>query len=655
MIHLEINLISFIVKNTLSVLEACKYIGYTIPRFCYYEGLSIAGNCRLCLVEIGNSPKPVASCALPVLNNMRIFLDTPLVKKARENVLELLLLNHPLDCPICDQGGECDLQDQAVYYGFKHSRYFYNKRSVEDKLFHPSVKTIMTRCIHCTRCVRYSSEILGIEILGTINRGVSMEISPYIPTFQSSELLGNIIDLCPVGALTSKIYAFRGRPWELKLVESIDLTDSLGSVIYVYFKELEIVRILPKITLNTNLISDKARYFFDALNSDRLVNLYYQRSPKNLQTSNWNHFLKYLNLTLGQRTIFLINSELDLETMILYKKLQYKYKQICQVFSTDGFISNKKYFFFRANNFEKAKTIFLIGTNLKLECALLNSKIRQKFYLKHTKIFVAGHYTNLNYPTNFINLNLQYFINILEGFNFKISRFLLKSFSHCFIIGEALYKRGFDIDFLYNFILKYNTSINIINLYIQANSQGLLYTNIPCINKAKLNNVVNLFSINLVENFLLYKVIKTQAQNCFWFNTHGSSLLKYFKWFIPVLSAYEEESLFLNLENKPQKTLKIFNGIHHAKSLRKIFQFFLNIPLINTFNYFLFETILNCSMILHPKKFFFTSLKVCDSTFVSLYPVKLEYFDYYQTFRLSKYSKNMLLYSKHQKLISSVF
>jgi len=276
MLKIKINNSEFLVKNDISVLEACKYVGISIPRFCYHETLSIAGNCRMCLVEIEKTPKPVSSCTLPVSNNMQIFTDSPLVKKARENVVETLLLNHPLDCPICDQGGECDLQDQTKMWGSDYSRFFMTKRGVEDKNCGPLIKTIMTRCIHCTRCVRFGSEIAGVDVLGTLNRGTSTEIGGYISRIFNSEISGNVIDLCPVGALTSKPYAFKARPWELRSNESIDLTDSTGSNIYVNFKESEILRILPKSNseINENLISDKARFFHDSSKNQRLQKIF---------------------------------------------------------------------------------------------------------------------------------------------------------------------------------------------------------------------------------------------------------------------------------------------------------------------------------------------------------------------------------------------
>jgi NADH dehydrogenase (ubiquinone) Fe-S protein 1 len=239
--------IDVLVEQGSSVLQACEVVGIEIPRFCFHERLLVAGNCRMCLVEIEKSPKPQASCAIPVMPGMKIFTDTPLVKKAREGVLEFLLLNHPLDCPICDQGGECDLQDQAMIFGSDRSRFFEPRRGVEDKNLGPLVKTIMTRCIHCTRCVRFATEVAGVEVLGTTARGIDTEIGTYVEKMFDSELSGNIIDLCPVGALTSKPYAFTSRPWELRLTESIDVMDSVGSNIRVDTRGTEIMRITPRL------------------------------------------------------------------------------------------------------------------------------------------------------------------------------------------------------------------------------------------------------------------------------------------------------------------------------------------------------------------------------------------------------------------------
>jgi len=273
MVLLKINGLNFRLKGGVSIIEACKTVGIIIPRFCYHETLSISGNCRMCLVEIEGIEKPVASCLTEISDGLSIYTDSLFVKKARENVVETLLLNHPLDCPICDQAGECDLQDQAKTFGNDYSRFFFNKRGVEDKDCGPLIKTIMTRCIHCTRCVRFGSEVAGIDFLGTLNRGTSTEIGSYVSKFFDSEISGNVIDLCPVGALTSKPYGFQARPWELRVGETIDITDSTGANIYVNFKEADIYRILPKSNknLNENIITDKARFSYDANRKNRVT------------------------------------------------------------------------------------------------------------------------------------------------------------------------------------------------------------------------------------------------------------------------------------------------------------------------------------------------------------------------------------------------
>ena len=269
------------VENGLTLLQACEQAGAEVPRFCYHERLSIAGNCRMCLVEVkGGPPKPQASCAMSV-NDLRpgpngeppeVFTNTSMVKKAREGVMEFLLINHPLDCPICDQGGECDLQDQAMGYGRAASRYSENKRAVDDKYMGPLVKTIMTRCIQCTRCVRFASEVAGVDEIGLANRGEDAEITTYLEKSLTSELSGNVIDLCPVGALTSKPYAFNARPWELRKTESIDVMDALGSAIRIDARGPTVMRILPRVNeeVNEEWISDKTRFVWDGLGRQRL-------------------------------------------------------------------------------------------------------------------------------------------------------------------------------------------------------------------------------------------------------------------------------------------------------------------------------------------------------------------------------------------------
>src|SRR6266849_5957034 len=279
-----------------TLLQACEAAGAEIPRFCFHERLSIAGNCRMCLIEVVGMPKPQASCAMavrdlpPNRDGTPKVLNTksPMVRKAREGVMEFLLINHPLDCPICDQGGECDLQDQAMAYGVDASRYAENKRAVEDKYIGPLVKTIMTRCIHCTRCVRFSDEVAGVPELGAIGRGEDMEITTYLEQAMSSELQGNVVDLCPVGALTSKPYAFTARPWELDKTESIDVMDAVGSAIRIDTRGREVMRILPRVNdeVNEEWISDKTRHVVDGLRTQRLDQPYIREGGR-LRPASW--------------------------------------------------------------------------------------------------------------------------------------------------------------------------------------------------------------------------------------------------------------------------------------------------------------------------------------------------------------------------------
>ena len=279
----------------MTVLQACELADVEIPRFCYHEKLSIAGNCRMCLVEMEKSAKPIASCAMPAAEGMKIKTNTPMVEKARKGVMEFLLANHPLDCPVCDQGGECDLQDQSMYYGLDKSRFVENKRQVKDKYMGPLIKTQMTRCIHCTRCVRFATEVAGVQEIGAIGRGENMEITTYLEKSMMSELSANVIDLCPVGALTSKPYAFEARPWELKKTESIDVMDAVGSNIRVDTYNWEVKRILPRMNndINEEWISDKTRYSCDGLLKQRLDVPYIKRNNK-LEKSNWDEAISLL-------------------------------------------------------------------------------------------------------------------------------------------------------------------------------------------------------------------------------------------------------------------------------------------------------------------------------------------------------------------------
>ncbi len=400
MAEITINNKKYNVDDNLTIIQACEVANIEIPRFCYHEKLAIAGNCRMCLVEVvGGPPKPVASCAMSVANGMEIKTDSKMVKDAREGVMEFLLANHPLDCPICDQGGECDLQDQAYQYGKGFSEYLENKRSVKPKNMGPLIKTYMTRCIHCTRCVRFMEDIAGTNEIGAINRGEEMEIATYLEKSISSELSGNIIDLCPVGALTSKPYAFKARSWELTSTDSIDIMDAMGSNISIDSKGLEVLRILPRVNeeINEEWISDKARFCYDGLKYQRLDKSYIKKQDK-LQPASYNEAIneiaqKFISLNKDEIALFSGQFSSLEEIFILNhlcQKSEIKYKE-CRLANQNLDPLDSSYLFnTKIENIDKADFCLLIGTNPRIEAPLLNSKIRQNYITGKLKIAAIG-------------------------------------------------------------------------------------------------------------------------------------------------------------------------------------------------------------------------------------------------------------------------
>ncbi|KAI8111181.1 hypothetical protein M9434_004754 [Picochlorum sp. BPE23] len=391
-----------------NVLQACEAGGVDIPRFCYHQRLSIAGNCRMCLVEVEKSPKPVASCAMPANPGMNIKTDTPLVKKAREGVMEFLLANHPLDCPICDQGGECDLQDQAMVFGSDRSRFTEVKRTVQDKDLGPLVKTVMTRCIHCTRCVRFAKEVAGIEDLGITGRGRDAEIGTYVEKTMESELSGNVVDLCPVGALTSKPTAFTYRSWELRSTDSIDTSDGLGSNIRVDARGNEVMRILPRLneSINQEWISDKTRYQFDGLRYQRLVSPMVKNAQGHLEECEWQTALSavrdVLAKTPGHSMRAIAGKLADAESMVALKDLMNRMgcgdvRHESGYGDMDADLRGSYVFNSTLSGIDEADAILLIGTNPRVEGPVLNARIRaQAMY--GVPVGVVGSEVDLTYP-----------------------------------------------------------------------------------------------------------------------------------------------------------------------------------------------------------------------------------------------------------------
>ena len=409
-----------------TVLQAAEAAGKEIPRFCYHERLSIAGNCRMCLVEIEKSPKPVASCAMPAGDGMVVKTATPMVRKAREGVMEFLLINHPLDCPICDQGGECDLQDQAMGYGHGNfNRFHENKRAVEEKQMGPLIKTVVTRCIHCTRCVRFSTEVAGVVDLGLIGRGEDAEITTYLEKALASELSGNVVDLCPVGALTSKPYAFTARPWELRKTESIDVMDALGSAIRVDVRGPEVLRVLPRINeaVNEEWISDKTRHACDGLKRQRLDTPYVRVNGK-LAPASWaqafDAIAKKIKSTTPDRIGAIAGDLACAESMVALKDLMAKIGSPNVDGRQDGAphqAGNRASYVFNPTieGIDAADVILLVGTNPRVEASVLNARIRKRWRKGPVSIAVIGPRADLTYPYDYLGAGPQTLAELVYG------------------------------------------------------------------------------------------------------------------------------------------------------------------------------------------------------------------------------------------------
>ncbi|RYD52511.1 MAG: NADH-quinone oxidoreductase subunit G [Sphingomonadales bacterium] len=396
-----------------TVLQACEAAGKEIPRFCYHERLSIAGNCRMCLVEVKpGPPKPQASCALPAADNQEIRTDSAMVKAAREGVMEFLLINHPLDCPICDQGGECDLQDQSIAYGKGHSRYTENKRAVTEKYMGPIIKTIMTRCIQCTRCVRFAEEVAGVEEIGAIYRGEDMQITTYLEHAFKSELSGNTVDLCPVGALTHKPVAFEYRPWELKRNLSIDVMDAVGTNIRLDSRGRQVMRVLPRINedVNEEWAHDKTRYHVDGLVRRRLDKPFVRKNGKLIEASWDEAFDAIVAVNAGSSVAAIAGDMLDCETMYAAKKLVNALGSELLEGRQTGMaydVTNLGSIAFNTTiaSIEDADAILLVGTNLRWEAPLINTRVR-KAIKKGAKVFAIGPETDLTYKVQWLGNDL---------------------------------------------------------------------------------------------------------------------------------------------------------------------------------------------------------------------------------------------------------
>ena len=451
MAKLTIDGIEVEVPNGSSVIQACEAAGIEIPRFCYHERLSIAGNCRMCLVEIEKAPpKPISSCTYPVADGMVVHTDSPMVRNARRGVMEFLLINHPLDCPICDQGGECDLQDQAMGYGMDHSRYAENKRAVKDKNLGPLVKTVMTRCIHCTRCIRFITEVAGVPDLGATSRGEHMEVGTYVEKALSSELSANIIDLCPVGALTSKPYAFVARPWELNKVDSVDVLDAVGTNIRIDARGPEVLRILPRINedVNEEWLGDKSRFAVDGLKRRRLDRPWVRRDGQ-LQPVTWSEafaaIVERLQGVPGERIGAVAGNLCDAESMLALKELMIALGSQNLDCRQDGArldASRRDFYTFNTTiaGIEDADALLIVGANPRKEAPVLNARIRKRWLANEMPIGLIGGDTDLTYTVQHLG-STPSVLNALHDGSHDFAKVLRAARRPMIIVGQAALAR----------------------------------------------------------------------------------------------------------------------------------------------------------------------------------------------------------------------
>jgi NADH-quinone oxidoreductase subunit G len=558
------------------IIQAAEQLGIEIPRFCYHERLAIAGNCRMCLVEVTpGPPKPAASCAMPVAEGMVVKTNSPMVKKAREGVMEFLLINHPLDCPICDQGGECDLQDQSMYFGKGESRYPENKRGVADKYMGPLIKTFMTRCIHCTRCIRFTDDIAGIEEMGALGRGEHMEITTYLEKSLTSELSANVVDLCPVGALTSKPYAFHARPWELKKTESVDVMDALGSNIRVDSRGNEVMRVLPRNNddVNEEWISDKTRHACDGLKMQRLDKPYVRVNGK-LKAATWEEafttIARKIAKTEGSQIAAIAGDQADVETMWALKKLLNNIGSENLDCRQDGSLidnSSRGNYIFNStvNGIDEADAILLIGTNPSKEAAVLNVRLRRAF-MRGAKIYNIGKPIALNYKYKQLGDEPKQ----IEA----AAKLLEKAQKPMVIIGANVFTRADGAAIAAASKLAIKQGWNGFNVLQTASSRvgGLDVGFVPGKKGKATNEILKSSDIKILYLLATDELDITRDENRFviYQGHHGDKGASVADVILPGSAYTEKEATYVNLEGRVQRTQKAVFAPGEAKEDWKI-------------------------------------------------------------------------------------
>jgi len=669
MIKLKVNGKTLLVPKGSTVMQACEQAGEEIPRFCYHDRLSIAGNCRMCLVEVEKSPKPVASCAMPAAEDMVINTNTERVKKARKGVMEFLLINHPLDCPICDQGGECDLQDQSIYYGKSVSRYLDKKRAVPEKNFGPLVKTVMTRCIHCTRCVRFMDEVAGTHDLGAINRGENMEITSSLKNGISNELSGNIIDLCPVGALTSKPYAFTARSWELKHFDSIDVLDAVCSNIRIDEFAGEVKRIVPRTNeaINQEWISDKARFSYDGLSNQRLDKPFIRKN-NNLEPSSWEEALSVLSSkikTLKSYEVAAVSGKLtDVETLysakLLFDKLNMHHYD-CRYNFSQVPTKNRSDWLFNASieGIDKADKLLIIGCDPKREVPIINARIRERWlsgFLDIRMLCVPDDlpYEGIHHGNDISLISQKTFLDTLQSF-FSNSK------NPIIILGDTIIKSN-QGKLIHSQVKYLANKLNVIredwNGFCFLNTDasrvgGLDIGFFPkkdgyCANKIKsrLSKEIKLLFLIEADDFV-FDTSNSSDLTIVYIGHHGDIAAPLSDIILPSSAYTEKKALYINLEGRPQYTKKVTERLGQAVDGWKIFRALadkLNVKM----DYNSHEQLLNKIFEKYPHiskidKIFnnYTSEKSTQPKEVKKQEINCELKNFYQTCSISRSSENM--------------
>jgi len=562
LVELTINGKTVKVPPGTTVLKAAEEIGVQIPRFCYHERLAIAGNCRMCLVDMVGGPKPIASCAYPVMNGMKIETDSDRAKKAREGVMEFLLINHPLDCPVCDQGGECDLQDQSYAFGSDRSRFKEAKRAVQDKELGPLVKTVMTRCIQCTRCVRFSHQIAGNPSLGMSGRGNDAQIGTYVDLkgMIGSELSGNLIDVCPVGALTSKPYAFQGRPWENRKCETICALDAVGSNIQVSTRAGDLLRVIPKIHdgINEEWIGDKTRFSYDGLKRQRLTQPLTKRSGK-FQATHWEDCLEEVATLVaecrGDQVGAVAGAQTDAETLMAMKDFlavngsNHAYTE--QAFHGD--VTNRANYIFNNSieGIEEADLIILVGSNPRYEATIVNARIRKAWLHNETDVAVIGNSDlNLTYDHDHLGDDVATIDALISG-KHQYSAKLKAAKNPMVIVGADAVDNEMGGDLLnkvQQLCSAYKADYNF--LHSRAGQVGALDLGYNGSNQADLSNCKVIFNLGADEG----KFTKQEGQKVIYIGTHGDNGAKEADIILPAAAYTEKHATYVNTEGRAQQT-----------------------------------------------------------------------------------------------------